>query len=154
MEFQFKQSTSSRDTARFVLSALSPDPKNPITLIVRHAGIGNEAFMTAVLAQQELPSRRNVLLAAQEARETDAGVFARTVVIGWENVTTRDGQSAPATPEAFERFLLQWCAPRMASEKDVDYAQRVGLYDRFRTFCRSLAEFRDELPDAETLGKG
>lgn len=139
-------SPKTRETARFDLDP-SLCAADPIVLVVRHAGRGNDEFTSMVTKQakaranaaDETPAQR------QLAREEDAELFARTVVVGWEGVP---GEFTPDRALAFFRYLIQ---PRRSGEHDADYAFRLAEFDRLKLFCLSFGTFRGS---AEDLGKG
>lgn len=149
-DFGLKLSSSStRDTARFTLDpSLCAD--KPIVLIVKHAGRGNEPFMAAAFKQASTrqPVAGPSLAADQASREEDAELFAKHVIVGWENVP---GAYDARRGQDFLGVLIQ---PRQGGEKDADYGFRLAEFDRLRIFCRNTANFRDPAGSAEDLGKG
>ena len=147
-EFNFKKhAPAAQATARYVFDAISDQADRPIALIVRHAGESNPAFVSAAFKAANAArgrSRGSLTPAVVRLdREEDAALFAKTVVVSWENVPFVDGKPAPCEPEVVERFLMAV----------ID--ARPDVFDAFRAFCRSAENFRDAaVASAEELGKG
>ena len=143
MAFHLRKSAG-KQTATFKATEISVDAENPIELEVRHAGLGNDAFMSAIATPAD---------DKESGRERDARLLAKSIVVAWKNVL-EDGEVRECTPDNVLRFFLEWIAPKHDGEADVDYHRRVAEFDRLTTFAYSAATFRAPIAPAETLGKG
>lgn len=103
---------------------------NPVTLEVRHAGDGNPGYVSARMTTPAGKDRIGTY-------ERLAKLYARHIVVGWENV----GDVA-FSPEAAERYLLALVR-----------AQRTDILDYIAVFCVEAENFHEPIASATDLGK-
>lgn len=143
---------SAARTARFELNAFeSGDGKAP-TLILRHAGEGNSAYINAVLrsVNGERSGKAGGKVTAQlirEQREELIPLFAHHVITGWEFVYEDDGKPAECTPAKVEELLRLMC------DTQPDGSTAGDVFDKLVAFARNPENFRGA-QDADALGKG
>lgn len=123
-------------TARYTLSQVRSTSKAPpITLLVKHAGESNERYQNALV--------KAPVLGAEDAKRQGLTLFARYVIVGWENVLDLEGKALPYTPEGGEELLLKLVDKR---------ARRGDIVARLISFANNADNFRDEVVDAGDLG--
>jgi hypothetical protein len=124
-------------TARYTLSAVNIPRGNPepVVLIVKHAGEGNERYQSAIMKAARATGR--------EAMKQRATIFAKHVITGWENVL-KDGKPVPYTWQDGEELLHKLID---AKRWEVEVA---GLI----TFSRDPDNFQSPAVDAGDLGNG
>jgi hypothetical protein len=117
---------------------------NPITtLIGKHAGRGNAAFINAIM---KLDGEYSTVLTARQLDDGDlrrAEVFARTVITDWDGPRTKDGTPAAYTPE---RLMKYFTALIEAKRSDVVVAALRYFADP--------DNFVEGAAASEVLGKG
>lgn len=125
-------------TARLTLSAIRVPRTNesPVVLVLKHAGDGNHAFTNARAktppASGRIPSYERI-----------ARLYAKHVIVGWENVADDKGVPVAFTPELAEDMLIK-----------LIHARRTGEIDLIAGFAGDADNFCDSLVSAGELGKG
>jgi len=110
MAFGFARYDLTQITRRLELLEVSPDPKKPITLIVRGAGEGNRAWTSAVFRRPTEPqAERSSPWHDEAGRERIAEIFAESIIVGWENVFDDQAPTEPVpfSVEAVQGFLVE-----------------------------------------------
>jgi len=133
-----------RETAEFKFYRLSPDPKKPITLHVRHMGSTNAAYVNAVFTRTapDAPDTETAHARLTRMREQEMADIAAFVVASWDGVMN-DGKPVECTPETVLAFLKFALANGYVDE-----------IDSLRAFAPVLANFREPIAKADDLGKG
>lgn len=125
--------------ARFTLDddIRTPGGTKPITLLVRHAGDGNEPWVRASQKAkfQDLSKEAATALADELA--------AKHVIVGWENAHDAQGQPIRYTPALGLKLL----AKLRASKRSQQLARLAG-------FCAAETNFTAKLIDPVELGNG
>ena len=126
-------------TARLKLGVqINPHSAPTLTLIGKHAGRGNTAFLNAVM---KIEGEYSTALTAQHLDDGDekrAELFARTVITDWEGPCDNDGKPVPYSPE---KLMMVFSALIAAKRPDVVAAA-------FRFFADA-----DNFTAAAALGK-
>jgi len=138
-------------TARYTLWALTTDHSKPVVLIVRPAAAPNAAFMNAAFKSlnTEVAGAGRKKLSEERLHATNveaAELYAKYVIVGWENVRDDDGEYPEWSPGAAAEFLSALIQPPPNGRPD--------LFIALRNFCGDIENFRAPVVDAGELGKG
>ncbi len=148
MAFSFRKFAAKAEVVRpFELAAVSEDQANPIVLMVRHAGDGNQGFANHQYKAVNKGRARSGQISADfvQARIADAAdAFARHVIVDWRNVV-EDGKPVPYSVDAAGRFLAALIHPTEG---------RSDVFMKLQSFCENADNFRDPVVDPIDLGKG
>ncbi len=123
-------SSGKKETARYTFFEILGEP----WLDVRLADESNKPFFNALLRRQQ-QSRRGFRMrqisteTLRQRRMEDARLYAKFVVVGWGNVTDKNGEDVPFTVEDCKKFL------RM-----IPY----WLFDELRDFASDPSSFLTE----------
>jgi hypothetical protein len=125
-------------TARLTLSAIRIPRTNesPVVLILKHAGDGNHAFTNA---RAKTPPTSGRI----PSYERIARLYAKHVIVGWENVVDDKGVPIAFTHELAEDMLIK-----------LIHARRMGEIDLIAGFAGDADNFCEPLVSAGELGKG
>jgi hypothetical protein len=126
-------------TARFTIAQMASEP----VLIMKPGTEANKLYFNAILKRSRSSMaaiRRGTVTERQiaESREKDRQLFPKFVVVGWENVTDREGNQVPFTPDNCEQFLR---------------ALPDWIFDDIRNFAADNANFFGEPIDIEETAK-
>lgn len=129
-------------TVRYTLTGVCVYSAAPVVLVLKHAGESNTPYMNA-LRKQDATREASSGGADPEIIKTQLiELFAKHVVVAWENVHLANGQSMPCTPDQVSKFLTAM------ARKNVD------IFGRIVAFARDADNFRDAPAiDSEALGK-
>lgn len=106
---------------------------SPVVLEVRYAGDGNPEFMSA---RAKTPLAKDRI----SGFERVARLYARHVIVGWDNVGI---PVEPFSPDRCEALLLALIR-----------AHRTGVIDYISAFCTTEENFHDPIQSATDLGNG
>lgn len=96
-------------TAQYQISEIEVNGVSP-TLTLKPTTQSNERYFNAVLKDATKSAKKTGGTglnsgALNESRDRDRELFARFVVVGWENVMDGTGSPVPFSPDACEKFL-------------------------------------------------
>jgi len=132
-------------TVRYVLHGFFVRSDKPLTLIMRHAGHSNPAYMNARRKADLKLQAYGDSVPIDVTLDHVIPVFAQTVIVGWENAIGRDGKPIPCTPDEVEACL------RSLSKRNADVVNRALGHavpaDHFRDVAAPMGT-------AEALGNG
>lgn len=157
MDFSFEQFAAKATVTReFRLDAVSEDQANPIILIVRHAGDGNpgftnHAYKTVNKGQARGGKVTPELVQTRIAEAVDA--FARTVVVGWKNVSY-DGKNPSEPPKGTPVPFSVEMVGKLLTALTHPIKGRSDVFLSLQRYCESADNFSDPAVDAADLGKG
>jgi hypothetical protein len=102
---------------------------------VRRAGGSNRKFL-ATLAAKLRPHRRAIesnVLSDELAASLQMEVYFETVVIGWENVTDREGKALPFTLDNFKQVMTDlpdlWSTLREEADNMRNFQESLAVVD-------------------------
>lgn len=129
-------------TVRFVLNGFYVRSDKPMALIMRHAGESNPAYINARRKMDNLLKGYGDEIPPDVMRDHLIPVFAKTVIVDWENVIGRDSKPVPCVPDEVEALL------RALAKRNGDVV--------FRAFNQAFPadHFREGFGSAEALGNG
>lgn len=123
---QFRTDEGLERTGILLEYGMTTDGK-PICIKIARAGGSNKAYERMLEAEVK-PYRRliqNETIEAAVVNRIMRRVYARTVVIGWENVQGEDGKDIPFSPEACEKLFED--LPELFADIQVS-AQKSALF--------------------------
>jgi len=128
-------------TARFDIPQISVNNRSPV-LICRPAGQANPEYFNVLLKHSARIAKAvaagNVTLEMiEESRDKDRDLFARFVVVGWEDVLDDDGVEVKFTS---------------STVADLMEALPVRLFDELRNFANDTSNFVEDV-DIEITAK-
>ena len=116
----------------------------PVVLVMKHAGETNRPYINAKRRVDSTLKSNSGPLQGARFRELLIPIFARHVIVGWENVVEDDGTTPPCTPEKIEEFLSFLASDEGGGADIVEFA--MG-------FAFEANNFRDApIGDARDLG--
>lgn len=135
-DFDFSSIAPDKPTWITMFQAIRANSDAPIRLNVKHAGDGNPAFVNARMKMQAARDRAT-------GYERTAMLYAKHVIVSWENVCKPDGTPLPFSHEDCERLLSALLK-----------AKRTDAIDYLVAFCSDADNFHDPVQPAADLGKG
>lgn len=130
-------------TIRVTLPEVLVRSDKPLVLVMRHAGESNHAFMNAKRKMDNSLRSFGDTPPPEVIRERLIGVFAKTVIVGWENANGKDGKPIPFSPDEVEACLLA-----LVKRKRPDLVEKAMLP------ALKAEHFAEGAGTAESLGNG
>lgn len=142
-------------TARFTLSSIPKiySDKHAV-LIGRHAGRTNKAYMNALMKiiRAEQSQSGGVSVAKLESNDAQARkLLAQHVIVGWENVNSRDGKPIACSADKVLAFFEKLAEPDQYPE----LVASNGPIERYFSDGENFRGAADEpVADGSALGEG
>jgi hypothetical protein len=126
-------------TAEYIISELDP----PVKLTVRPASEANKKYFNAVIQLSKKRSGKKSsisLKSIEDDRKDDLPLFAKYIIVGWEDCVDANGNEVGFSTEECEEFLNHLPA---------------YLFNQLRVFCSDITNFYPEEEDVsdEELGE-
>lgn len=134
-DFDFSQIAPDKTAEITLFQEVRANCDEPIKLVVKHAGDGNPAFISARMKTAAAKDRT-------DSYERTARLYARHVVVGWKNVNKADGSTWAFSNADCEKLLLALLK-----------AKRTDIVDYLVAFCINAENFHEPVQAAGELGK-
>lgn len=131
-------------TVEFETNICLKEDAGNLTFITLSATEKNEKYFNAMLKGRTIAGISQRGLNAKTirmSREEDIQLFAKYVIQGWKNCFDDDGKEVLFSREEAEKLF----------EKVIEVIPEE--FNKYRTFCGELSNWREDLPDAPALAK-